>query len=768
MDQQQLRDIEYRCIQEEQPFCTAACPIHVDVRAFMAALAKGDVRAARKVLDRTMPFVEIVGRLCDHPCESHCIRKEIGDPLAIGALERFCVSNSDTVVKLPKLPAKGGKVAVIGAGLSGMTAALDLARKGRPTTLFTTRTGVGGSLRSSPETLLPARTLIDAAALLTGYGVGLNLGVPLDQEAIGTVLGGYDAVYIDRDEIDFALLPFAATAPDPLTLALAREGCFAGGGVPENGSFSVIKQVEDGRRAALSIERFLQKVSLTAQRDKEGACATRLVTVTKYYAPAPRISPADPASGYTAAEARAEAGRCIHCECLECVKQCVYLREYQEYPKTLARKIYNNLAIVQGTRNANRMINSCSLCSQCTVICPHDFPTAQVCRTTRAAMVESNHMPPSAHDFALEDMRFSVSEHCTLSRHQPGTTASRYLFYPGCQLAGSAPDAVRRTYRYLTGALDGGVGLLLGCCGIPAHWAGQQELFRRTLQAFRSEVERLGQPQVIVACISCLAIFKEMTPEVEAISLWQVLDALELPIPPQPLPASPLTLHDPCTARHQPELRQSVRNLCAKLGLAIAEMEFGGELTDCCGYGGLMQMANPPLGAKAARVKAERSRHDGLAYCAMCRDNLAATGTRVAHLLDYCFPGPEPGDPLSRKNPGFSGRHENRARLKTELLTTLWGESAGPTPARQPLQLLLDEEVRERLDSRRILEEDVRQVIHRAETLGQYLVNPDNHHRLASFRPVRVTYWVEYEPTDQGYRVHNGYSHRMQLPEDAP
>ena len=88
-------------------------------------------------------------------------------------------------------------------------------------------------------------------------------------------------------------------------------------------------------------------------------------------------------------------------------------------------------------------------------------------------------MPPSAHEFALEDMRFSLSEFCILSRHQPGTSTSRFLFYPGCQLAGSAPEAVKNTYRFLCEQMVGGVGLMLGCCGIPAHWAGQELLFPR-------------------------------------------------------------------------------------------------------------------------------------------------------------------------------------------------------------------------------------------------------------------------------------------------
>ena len=768
MDQLQLREIEFRCIQEEQPFCTASCPLHVDVRAFMAGLAKGDLREARRVLDRTMPFPEIIGRLCDQPCYPFCKRGEIGDPLATARLERFCVTNSTTVLKLPKLPAKGGSVAIIGSGLSGMTAALDLGRKGRKATLITTAPSLGGTLRSYPETDLPQETLSQAATLLESYGVALQLAAPLDRESIAALTTKYDAVYFDCDEIGPDLLPFATDPLDPLTLNLPHEGYFAGGGIVAGTPFSVIKQVEDGRRAALTIERYLQKVSLTAQREMEGACTTRMYTVTTGMPHLAQIIPADPAIGYTAIEAQQEAGRCIHCECMECVKQCVYLREYKEYPKTLIRKIYNNQAIVQGTHNANRMINACSLCGQCTTICPHDFPVADVCRATRQEMVRTNHMPPSAHDFALEDMRFSLSPFCTLSRHQPGTERSRYVFYPGCQLAGSAPEAVKSTYQYLTDQLQGGVALILDCCGIPAHWAGEEKLFAETMEDFRAKIERLGNPTVITACSSCLSIFQKFAPEIQATSLWQVLDTLDLPVHPDLLPRQTLTIHDPCTTRHQDELQASVRNLCHKLGLNIVENRFSGKMTDCCGYGGLMQYANPQLGAKAAVVKAERSDHDGLAYCAMCRDNLAAAGNRVAHLLDYIFPVFEAQEPLDRNNPGFSQRHENRARLQQQLLTTLWREPSTPEPEHKKIRLLLAQEVLDLLNSRHILEEDVQKVIHQASRTSKYLINPNNGHRLASYKPVRVTYWVEYQPTDQGYEIYNGYSHRMLLPEEKP
>lgn len=764
MDQTQLRALESKCIQEEFPFCTAACPIHVDVRAFMASLAKGDARGARKILDRTMPFPEILGRICDQPCRMHCKRVAIDAPLAIGQLEQFCVGTTNTVIKLPKLPAKGGRIVVLGAGLSGMTAALDLSRKGRPATLMTASPRIGGSLQAMDEAILPKEAFSQAEVTLAHYGVTIRTAASLDQESVCSLVEGSDALYCDWDDFDPALLPFNVDTIDPISLALARAGCFGGGGTFSGTDYSAVHQAEQGRRAALSIERHIQNVSMTAQREKEGACTTRMYTSIAGVAPLAEIVPAQPQAGYSADEAKQEAGRCIQCECLECVKQCVYLQEYNEYPKTWARKIFNSKTIVQGTRAANKMINACSLCGQCSVICPNVFPLAELCRTTRAELFEDGHMPPSPHDFALEDMQFSLSDFCSLARHQPGTQSSGYLFYPGCQLAGSAPNAVKQTYAYLSANLDGGVGLMLGCCGIPAHWSGRDNLFQATLQSFRAEVERLGKPTIITACSSCLSVFHEFTPDLNTISLWELLDTLKLPEG-ACKPDHPLTLHDPCTTRDQRALRESVRRLCTKLGIEVVEHDFSGETVDCCGYGGLMQYANRPLGQKAVTQKANRSQLDGLAYCAMCRDNLAAHGRPVAHLLDYLFTS-DGQDPLQRANPGYSQRHENRARLKNELLSELWQEPGIARPAHTDIPLIISQEVEDLLNSRLILAEDVQKVIHHAETTSKYLISPNHNRRLAKYRPVRVTYWIEYEPTEAGYLVLNGYSHRMILPED--
>ena len=108
IEQDELRQLEDKCIQECAPTCAAACPIHVDVRGVMAALVEGDPSAALKVLTKTLPFPGIIGRVCEHPCQAVCKRVEAGDAINIRALERVCAELGGLREKPRILPKRGG------------------------------------------------------------------------------------------------------------------------------------------------------------------------------------------------------------------------------------------------------------------------------------------------------------------------------------------------------------------------------------------------------------------------------------------------------------------------------------------------------------------------------------------------------------------------------------------------------------------------------------------------------------------------------------
>lgn len=93
MDGEHVKTWEARCIEEQPPACTAACPLHVDGRAMLGKLATGDFSAAFALYARMVPFPAIISHICDHPCETACRRAELGGSLRIRALERALVEN---------------------------------------------------------------------------------------------------------------------------------------------------------------------------------------------------------------------------------------------------------------------------------------------------------------------------------------------------------------------------------------------------------------------------------------------------------------------------------------------------------------------------------------------------------------------------------------------------------------------------------------------------------------------------------------------------
>lgn len=768
MDQQELHKLENQCIQEESPECTAACPLHIDVRAFVGHLARGDWAESLKTLRKTMPLPNILGRICDAPCEDRCKRAEIGESIRIGALERVCVSQKAAPHRLFLLPANGKRVAVVGSGLSSLTVAWDCMRKGYSVRVFEPEKVLGWSLGEIYSRKLPWKIIEEESIFLTGLGLEIELNARTDHpDFLERRLEAFAAVYLGLDSLSVGpwgleMDGHGSILIEPQIQRTSLEGVFAGGATL-GGLVSPVFQAAEGRWAANSIDRYIQRVSLTASREKEGPFVTRLFTSMADFVPSPAIKEADQDHGYTNEEAIHEAQRCIQCQCMECVKVCVYLERFGAYPKKYAREIYNNESIVMGTRQANKLINSCSLCGLCQTVCPEDFAMQDLCLQARRSMVRRGKMPPSAHEFALLDMAFSQSEQFALARHEPGREESEHVFFPGCQLCGSAPEKVTQVYDHLRATLSGGIGLMLGCCAAPALWSGDQALFDKSLEGLEMQWRCLGKPRLILACSTCLKVFKEHLGKIPVTSLWQELEKTwEPPLPPNKS-SDTLAIHDPCTTRHMPEVQSSVRILLGRLGVPVEELKLSRDKTECCGFGGLLQNANPGLAKEVVYRRAQRGEGDYLAYCAMCRDNLASVGKRAVHLLDLLFPDPQLSDPTGRERPGWSRMLENRSFLKDRLLKELWSEGPKNMENYEKIKLQISPDVRIVLEERKILESDLKKVVYNAEKSGKKFSNNATGRFMANFKPYRVTFWVEYGPSDMGFIVYNAYSHRMEM-----
>lgn len=793
MDQKRLHEIEARCTQESPPRCREACPFDMDVRAFMARMTEGKPGEARKLVERHLPLSGIIARICDAPCENTCLRRDLGGSIAMHGLELACMLAVGPQGRPLPLPPKRFSIAIIGAGLAGLAAAWDLSRKAYPVTVY--HAGTPGQavleaypqLRNEGDGAFAKDFLAEDMDLLVRQKVQF-VAAELDQALLDKATAEFAGVLVDAGAAP-ALAP-ALAALDEETLHWRDTVCCAGwpSVTPTGHSFaSSSRQAGQGRRAAQTLERLTSGVSLTAARNKEQGA---LHTDVRGIAPVPRVEPA--AAVYTADEAVAEAARCLQCQCMICVRECVYLQKYKGYPRVYARQIHNNASIVKGLHTANALINGCALCGQCEELCPENFSMAELCLSAREDMVERGYMPPSAHEFALEDMESASGPECALvlpDTSLPSGVAPSWLFFPGCQLAASRGEQVARVYALLRERMaagpEPGVALMLSCCGIPARWAGRASLFAEHTAKLRQTWEGLGKPRIMAACSSCLAALRESLPEAESLSLWEVMDQMGLPD--SLLPSSPpqsdekaassgdpamagscdaglpevFSIQDPCTARHDGAWLTAVRSLAQRAGARIEEPRLTGASTACCGYGGLVWCAQPELADAMAAHRSEELPHAGLASCIMCRDRMAASGKECWHLLDLLFPACASSGAGGEKGPGLSARRANRAALRRRLMRDWLGQDA-PEPGKG--RVSISAEMQTRLEERHILLEDIEAAVAGAEASGHCFKNLENGHILGSWRPRQVTFWVEYEPKGENFLLHDAWCHRMVVP----
>jgi len=143
--------------------CQRACPAGIDIPAYIRRISEGNYLEAVRVIKETNPFPHVCGRICVHPCEFECRRNLVDEPVAINHLKRFAADsemNSGQRVHNPRAPETGKRVAVVGGGAEGLTAAYLLNRLGHDATVYEATPRLGGILRAGlPENRLPRHVL---------------------------------------------------------------------------------------------------------------------------------------------------------------------------------------------------------------------------------------------------------------------------------------------------------------------------------------------------------------------------------------------------------------------------------------------------------------------------------------------------------------------------------------------------------------------------------------------------------------------------------
>ncbi len=180
--------------------CSVACPAGEDIPRIEMLASRGLFKEALETILEENPFPSVCGHVCFYPCESACNRAELDEPVAINLLEKFLGNNlSFKGIKpyIEKLPSKGKKVLIAGAGPAGLTAAYFLVRLGFECDVFESKKEPGGILRwGIPVYRLPEKLLKNEIKRIEDLGVKIHCEKPITKSLLKDIQNQYDAVFI--------------------------------------------------------------------------------------------------------------------------------------------------------------------------------------------------------------------------------------------------------------------------------------------------------------------------------------------------------------------------------------------------------------------------------------------------------------------------------------------------------------------------------------------------------------------------------------------
>ncbi|MBX3434635.1 MAG: FAD-dependent oxidoreductase [Pirellulales bacterium] len=382
--------------------CENTCPARMDVPDMLRHVVDGDYRTALAVVKRDIALPAVLGRVCPEVCESACRRGQHDSPAAICKIKRF-VADRDLESLDPYLPEiappTGRRIAIVGGGPTGLTAAYHLALRGHACTIFEAQPHLGGRLRSefTAEELPPSVLAAEIVAVLRA-GIATSYSQRIDARlALDALLVEYDAVLLatgrtDRDVLAGFELRHGGNGVqvDPATRLTSCDRVFAAGNVVRPYKL-VVQSVAEGKLAAECIDCRLANRPVP---DRRKAFESRLQRMTAgelcdYCEGTPTTPRIDARlfNGDVSEDAvRQEAARCLHCDC-EALHHCL-LHHYAEAYDCDARRFagpgqhYRGRIEGRGVRLEIGKCIACGICVQIAAATPDAVGLALTGRST--------------------------------------------------------------------------------------------------------------------------------------------------------------------------------------------------------------------------------------------------------------------------------------------------------------------------------------------------------------------------------------------------
>lgn len=365
--------------------CENTCPARMDVPDMLRHVAEGDYRGALEVVKQDIAIPAILGRVCPDVCENACRRGQHDSPAAICQLKQF-VADHDLQSPAPYQPAvaasTGCRVAIIGGGPTGVTAAYHLTQRGHACTVYDRQAQLGGRLHdefSAEE--LPRGVLSAEMESVVRLGVDVQVNRPIDTAAeLDQLAEQFDTILLAMGRGENSWLVEAGVAlansgvqVDSASRRTSRPRVFAAGNAVRRYQL-VVQSVAEGKLAAACIDSLLTGKSLP---DRRHAFESRLARLTKgelcdFCEGAPggeRPAPAAFVGEVDDEVVRQEAARCLHCDCAA-LEHCL-LHHYAEQYDCDARRFAGPGQHYQGRlkgRGVRLETGKCIVCGICVQI----------------------------------------------------------------------------------------------------------------------------------------------------------------------------------------------------------------------------------------------------------------------------------------------------------------------------------------------------------------------------------------------------------------
>jgi ferredoxin len=310
--------------------CFFACPAHMDIPLMLRQIGDQDLGEAIATIKRDIALPAVLGRVCPKPCEKGCRRKGADGPVAVCELKRFAADQdlaSEQPYMPPCKPDTGKRVAVVGAGPTGLSAAYYLRQNGHACVLFDAQPQAGGRLRrDTSEEELPRDVLDAEIEQILKLGVELRTNDAIEtQESLEKLRADFDAVLLACGHVSAEQIKAWGLQPARRGLAVDRdsyqtdrEGLFAAGTLIR-GKAMVVRSTADGKEAAFCVSQFLAGLQPRAPGRPFSSRMGRVEDdeMSEFVAGAGSAERCTPESGgeFSCQEAGDQSDRCLSCGC---------------------------------------------------------------------------------------------------------------------------------------------------------------------------------------------------------------------------------------------------------------------------------------------------------------------------------------------------------------------------------------------------------------------------------------------------------------------